>query len=117
MKIRHKQSGVVLEGEFVNMGEANALGARSYYVPVGTMSRSEYDMREWEEVKPVWKDVTAECEGIEGSTHVIRNNRLIDANDGYRFRKVGVAIKDETDPYGKYCYGDFHAFIIERRQA
>lgn len=109
MKIRHKQSGVVLEGQFVAMGEANALGARSYYVPVGTMSRSEYDMREWEEVKPAptWVDVTGECNLLQGVRLWHGEDVIADLRYGYRIRKIDIR------PWGNEQQD---AFIIEQRQ-
>jgi hypothetical protein len=51
MKIRHKQSGVVLEGEFMRCERSGFMRpTRNLFVNMGT--ESVYDCCEWEAVQP-----------------------------------------------------------------
>ena len=113
MKIRHKQSGVVLEGQFVSMGECGNGVSRNYYYPAQSThnSGSEYSMTEWELVRPEpkWVDVTSEIEvSDEQLGQFLTHNRIgmtTEIASGYRLRKVQVRI----DGFPKY------AFIVERK--
>lgn len=107
MKIRHKQSGVVLEGQFCRMGEGNGLYSRTYYLPVGLGPKSQYDTSEWEEVKPEWVDVTAECEA-DGGVFFHSGKWIGHGSNGYRIRKAEAVMSGYPHP---------HYFIIEKRQA
>ncbi len=104
MKIRHKQSGVELEGKFMECGEGGPCIPSVSYFACGRYG-SRYDMREWEAV-PEWVDVTAECEEYTGWWH---GNRLIvpylDLASGYRLRKVSAVT----------LYPEGKAFIVERK--
>ena len=92
MKIRHKQSGVVLEGHYTTCTDAlNMRRPRSYFM---STDYSRYSTDEWEAVapEPVWRDVTAECFPLKGSngeswTHSVKYV-LGTMVDGYRLRKV-----------------------------
>ena len=55
MKIRHKQSGVVLEGAFCECATgSDNFPTRYYFMAHG--DNSQYDMREWEAVQPEPKE-------------------------------------------------------------
>ena len=101
MKIRHKQSGVELEGDFVRVSESYFSMPLS--IPHGG---SCYAASEWEAV-PEWVEVTGACE-LNGavSCMVMCGGVEIRACDGYRLRKVRLfhvqaGIRD--------------AFIVERK--
>lgn len=111
MKIRHKQSGVVLEGEFCCCGEMTGDGKAKHYF-AAHRGQSTYDASEWEEVKPEWVDVTGECEmNRAGNVILWKGNdwvcKLYD-DSGYRLRKVEAVMSGYPHPY---------YFIIEKRQA
>lgn len=101
MKIRHKQSGVVLEGQFTER--------EKLFIEVAPQCgdfNSTYSKAIWEEVKPVWKDVTAECEVIlecDPGGQLWHHGRPC-MDPGYRLRKVHIRGWDIQTP---------HAFIIE----
>ena len=101
MKIRHKQSGVELEGDFVRVSESYFRMPLS--IPHGG---SCYAASEWEAV-PEWVDVTGACE-LNGavSCMVMCGGVEIRACDGYRLRKVRL-----DQPLG----GSRWAFIVERK--
>lgn len=112
MKIRHKQSGVVLEGQFCECEEGGCgRGTARYFHAIATNSR--YDRNEWEEVKPepVWMDVTSRFE-VQASGWVAgdgANGALELFGHGfqdYRIRKVRVA---DIRHYR-------HALVIERME-
>jgi hypothetical protein len=71
MRIRHKRTGVEIEGPFQEERSRTAC----YFVP-GELTA--YFMCEWEEVKPpqpTWRDVTAECEwGKDGLVRLIESD-------------------------------------------
>lgn len=112
MKIRHKQSGVELEGRFV-VGGARAHDGftREWFASV---DGSTYDRCEWEAV-PEWVNVTEECEVSDyrdatgtrmlSLYHPETGENAMHAANGYRLRKVQVSI----DGLPKY------AFIVERK--
>ena len=72
MKIRHKQSGVLLEGPFCKLASSYPNGFSTHDYTPGRVSRewfmskdrSEYDCHEWEAVppEPKWVDVTSKFE-------------------------------------------------------
>jgi len=121
MKIRHKQSGVVLEGAFDERAYWVGSTRHEYFGLVP--ESSTYDKKEWEEVKPEWKDVTAECElDADGDLWHRPNgsqSKLLTQDewplDGYRFRKVGY-VDGPRDPVTMSLTAR-QAFIIEQRQA
>lgn len=116
MKIRHKQSGVELEGEFVSMGECSGGTARNYFVHASNINGSEYAMTEWEAVEPKWVNVTGEC-GVKNDNPCMVLTPVgvqVNVNDGYRLRKVGVEWFSGV-PLGLAKSG--YAFIVEQRQA
>lgn len=102
MKIRHKQSGVELEGDFVRVNG-------SYFsVPLSIPhGGSCYGASEWEAV-PEWVDVTGECtvheDGAISHGNIIRFVPHA-ATYNYRLRKVRFS----TDGLPKW------AFIVERK--
>ena len=102
MKIRHKQSGVELEGDFVRV-------SRSYFSMPLTIPHggSCYAASEWEAV-PEWVDVTGECglAQLPESCVIVHNFREIDVRSGYRLRKV------ERNDFSAMFR---HAFIVERK--
>ncbi len=105
MKIRHKQSGVELEGEFCDCAHSGTgIPSRSYFSDIH--SRSLYDKVCWEAV-PEWVEVTGACE-LNGavSCMVMCGGVEIRACDGYRLRKVRL-----DQPLG----GSRWAFIVERK--
>ena len=59
MKIRHKQSGVVLEGQFCACASEVHGVRRTWFENVNT--HSQYDKREWEAVAP--EPVYEQCVG------------------------------------------------------
>jgi len=101
MKIRHRQSGVELEGDFVRVNGSYFSAPLS--IPHGG---SCYGASEWEAV-PEWVDVTDACTVLD--TH--RGLQLYHGKEdvlwanGYRLRKVQVKI----DGFPKW------AFIVERK--
>jgi len=109
MKIRHKQSGVELEGDFVRVSESYLRMPLS--IPHGG---SCYAASEWEAV-PEWVDVTGECEVSDyrdatgtrmlSLYHPGTGKNAMHAANGYRLRKVQVSIFG----FPKW------AFIVERK--
>ena len=99
MKIRHKQSGVELEGDFVRVSESYLRMPLS--IPHGG---SCYAASEWEAV-PEWVDVTGACELLQGIRLWHGEKAIADLSNGYRFRKVQVSIFG----FPKW------AFIVERK--
>lgn len=103
MKIRHKQSGVELEGEFIECGEGGpCIPSVSYFACERYGSR--YDMREWEAV-PEWVEVTGACELLQGIRLWHGGKAIADLSNGYRLRNVQVSIGG----FPKW------AFIVERK--
>lgn len=100
MKIRHKLSGVVLEGSFTDVADCSLLPPFKFYE---LADGSRFSKASWEEVKPVWKDVT-------NGLSCISLGKLVRDHwgDDWRIRKIEYANR-LTDPT--------HAFIIEQRQA
>ena len=117
MKIRHKQSGVVLEGEFFEQEKLFLEVA-----PHGSGYNSAYSKAIWEEVKPVWKDVTAECEWAGGSCLYHLNggscgDEPVTRWKGYRLRKVQLSQRvPEVPNCGQFppVYELVDAFIVEK---
>ena len=107
MKIRHKQSGAELEGEFRECGEGGpCIPSVSYFACERYGSR--YDMREWEAV-PEWVDVTGECVVYEEDAISHGNSiRFVPhaATHNYRLRKVRLFHVQS---------GIRDAFIVERK--
>lgn len=99
MKIRHKQSGVELEGDFVRVSESYLRMPLS--IPHGG---SCYAASEWEAV-PEWVNVTGACELLQGIRLWHGEKAIADLSNGYRFRKVQVSIFG----FPKW------AFIVERK--
>ena len=76
MKIRHKQSGATIEGNFVDAGPD--------FKEITPGGYSLYYKRQWEEVQE-WVDVTSECrfgtyngfaeEGLEGWGYITAGNK------------------------------------------
>ena len=117
MKIRHKQSGVELEGQFIGCGEVGpCIPSVSCFVCERYGSR--YDMREWEAV-PEWVDVTGECEVSDyrdatgtrmlSLYHPETGENAMHAANGYRLRKVRFSTG--IPPLS----GERWAFIVERK--
>ena len=110
MKIRHRQSGVELEGEFVECGEGGpCIPSRSYFSDIH--SGSLYDKVCWEAV-PEWVDVTGECVVYE--EEAISHGNSIKfvphaATCNYRLRKVRFSTG--IPPFS----GERWAFIVERK--
>ena len=99
MKIRHKQSGVELEGDFVRVSESYLRMPLS--IPHGG---SCYAASEWEAV-PEWVDVTGACELLQGIRLWHGGKAIADLSNGYRLRNVQVSIGG----FPKW------AFIVERK--
>ena len=123
MKIRHKQSGVVLEGHYTTCTDAlNMRRPRSYFM---STDYSRYSTDEWEAVapEPVWRDVTAECFPLKGSngeswTHSVKYV-LGTMVDGYRLRKVRAFMNESRSNLLGMSYpsrAPIDAFIIERKE-
>ncbi len=105
MKIRHKQSGVELEGEFCDCeNSGTGIPSRSYFSDIH--SGSLYDKVCWEAV-PEWVDVTDACIVLDTHRRLQLYHGKEDAllANGYRLRKVQVRI----DGFPKY------AFLVERK--
>jgi len=99
MKIRHKQSGVELEG--VRDSGPDFVEGASVFRP-----SSIYSKEHWEAV-PEWVNVTGEC-GVKNDNPCMVLTPVgvqVNVNDGYRLRKVQVKI----DGFPKW------AFIVERK--
>lgn len=98
MKIRHKKTGVALEGEFI-------LRPSDFVETVGGSS-SFYSREIWESV-PEWVDVTGECglANLPESCVIVHDFREVDVRSGYRIRKVVPGL----DKIG------LHAFIVEKQ--
>lgn len=112
MKIRHKQSGVELEGEFEDAG---LVFIQRVLNPAALPSM--YSKQHWEEVKPApkWVDVTKDCRAVEpGGIYTQRiwiDDKAFVAqivNCDFRFRKIDIR------PWGNEQQD---AFIIEQRQS
>lgn len=105
MKIRHKQSGVELEGEFCDCeNSGTGIPSRSYFSDIH--SGSLYDKVYWEAV-PEWVDVTDACIVLDTHRRLQLYHGKEDAllSHGYRLSKVQVRI----DGFPKY------AFLVERK--
>jgi hypothetical protein len=114
MKIRHKPSGLTLEGGFVN----DCGFWRDQHAVIG--QRSQYWCEEWERVpEERWVDVTAECTW---RGHRLYHKRelngtvilyLVQDYGDYRIRRVrykSIAFVEDNDvPHTE-------AFIIERKE-
>ena len=101
MKIRHRQSGVELEGDFARVN--GSYFSMPISIPHGG---SCYAASEWEAV-PEWVNVTGEC-GVKNDNPCMVLTPVgvqVNVNDGYRLRKVQVKI----DGFPKW------AFIVERK--
>ena len=106
MKIRHKQSGVELEGEFCDCAHSGTgIPSRSYFSDIH--SGSLYDKVCWEAV-PEWVNVTEECTVLDShrGLQLYHGKEDVLWANGYRFRKVRLfhvqaGIRD--------------AFIVERK--
>ena len=110
MKIRHKQSGVELEGEFCDCAHSGTgIPSRSYFSDIH--SESLYDKVCWEAV-PEWVDVTGACEVLQGIRLWHGEKAIADLSNGYRLRKVGVEWFSGV-PLGLAKSG--WAFIVERK--
>ena len=101
MKIRHKQTGEVVEGVYYDTDKRRYTGIREDRI-------SHFPIMYWEPVpEEVWEDVTAGC-------HVYQDRVLYDGAgdpvceicDGYRLCNV-------TYPYGIHTKT---AFIVERKR-
>ena len=103
----------MLEGQFTKATLYNPSSRidTTYFFPAGTGAYSHYDSREWEEVKPEWKDVSAQVEEFTGWWDGMR--KVCDMQDGYRLRKISY--EDGVHRGTSLQYR--HAFIIEQRQA
>ena len=104
MKIRHKQSGVELEGEFEFTDTDFMENSDGRW-----QTTSCYSKAQWEEVKPKWVDVTEACEA-HCMNRIIHNGQTIDGPTGYRLRKHCFDSCNGVHPYT-------YAFIIEQRQS
>ena len=103
MKIRHKQSGVELEGEFCDCAHSGTgIPSRSYFSDIH--SGSLYDKVCWEAV-PEWVEVTGACELLQGIRLWHGGKAIADLSNGYRLRNVQVSIGG----FPKW------AFIVERK--
>ena len=103
MKIRHKQSGVELEGDFVRVNGSYV--SVPFSIPHGG---SCYAASEWEAV-PEWVDVTGECVVYEENAISHGNSiRFVPhaATHNYRLRKVRLFHVQS---------GIRDAFIVERK--
>ena len=104
MKIRHKQSGVELEGDFVRVSESYLSMPLS--IPHGG---SCYAASEWEAV-PEWVDVSGDVEVSADGEAMMGDGRVISrCSVGYRFRKVRFSTG--IPPFS----GERWAFIVERK--
>ena len=104
MKIRHKQSGVELEGEFVRVNG-------SYFsAPLSTPhGGSRYGASEWEAV-PELVDVSVDVEVSANGEAMMGDGRVLSRCPvGYRFRKVRLSTG--IPPFS----GERWAFIVERK--
>lgn len=112
MKIRHKQSGVELEGEFEVTDTDFMENSDGRW-----QATSCYSKAQWEEVKPKWVDVTEACEA-HCMNRIIHNGQTIDGPTGYRLRKIKM-LRAYAPPAGFSSpqYEPVDAFIIEQRQA
>jgi len=99
MKIRHRQSGVELEGNFVRVN--NSYFSAPISIPHGG---SCYAASEWEAV-PEWVDVTGECSLLQGIRLWHGERGIADMSHGYRLRKVRLFHVQS---------GIRDAFIVER---
>ena len=104
MKIRHKQSGATIEGNFVDVGEDfKELRPGGLY--------SLYYKKQWELV-PEWRDVTCECV-IRGDTESLYHAGyciFTSLYGTYRLRKIPVRFSENPDVFHEY------AFVVERKQ-
>lgn len=108
MKIRHKQSGVELEGEFCDCAHSGTgIPSRSYFSDIH--SGSLYDKVRWEAV-PEWVDVSGDVEVSANGEAMMGDGRVISRCPvGYRFRKVRLSTG--IPPFS----GERWAFIVERK--
>lgn len=109
MKIRHKQSGVELEGKFIECGEGGPCIPSVSYFACGRYG-SRYDMREWEAV-PEWVDVSGDVEvSADGDEAIMGDGRVLSRCPvGYRFRKVRFSTG--IPPFSRERW----AFVMERK--
>lgn len=107
MKIRHKRSGVELEGKFAEFSHGSIYGKpRNFWIEPSNAA-SQYSCDDWEAV-PEWVDVTRECVVYEDDAISHGNSiRFVPhaATHNYRFRKVLLRV----DGLPKW------AFIVERK--
>ena len=119
MKIRHKRSGVVLEGDFADCADCTHLRPLYFY---DCVDGSRYHKEVWEEVPKRYRDVTAECEWVKHPCGEIeekwRNDwyirhegrRVEGCPETYRVRKVELLSQDRIQEI-------VEAFIIEKEEA
>ena len=105
MKIRHKQSGVELEGDFVRVN--GSYFSMPLSIPHGG---SCYAASEWEAV-PEWVDVTGECTVLDShrGLQLYHGKEDVLWANGYRLRKVRFSTG--IPPLS----GERWAFIVERK--
>jgi len=104
MKIRHRQSGVELEGNFVRVNGSYFSAPLS--IPHGG---SCYAASEWEAV-PEWVEVSGDVEVSADGEAMMGDGRVISrCSVGYRFRKVRFSTG--IPPLS----GERWAFIVERK--
>ena len=108
MKIRHKQSGVELEGEFCDCANSGTgIPSRSYFSDIH--SGSLYDKVCWEAV-PEWVEASVDVEVSADGEAMMGDGRVISrCSVGYRFRKVRFSTG--IPPFS----GERWAFIMERK--
>ena len=95
----------MLEGQFTECSNS-LLGWPLMHYFMSKDTCSQYDMREWEEVKPEWVDVTLQCSLLDGVRLWHEDSAIADLKHGFRFRKVCP-----TSSYPGEC------FIIEQRRS
>lgn len=110
MKIRHKQSGVELEGEFASK---DLVFLQLSGNPMAL--HSMYSKEHWEAVPPPkrYRDVTAGCICDERQIVYGGITAVQVLSGGYRLRKVKLYQHPEDAGYGKPVW----AFIIEKEEA
>lgn len=108
MKIRHKQSGVELEGKFAKFSQGSIYGKpRNLWIEPSNAA-SQYSCDEWEAV-PEWVDVSGDVEVSADGEAMMGDGRVLSRCPvGYRFRKVRLSTG--IPPFS----GERWAFIVER---
>lgn len=109
MKIRHKATGIVLEGEFKRAANYTFVQESCD----GGCSVSRYAAEHWEEVHD-WQDVTADCKFYDGRmwhAPALSIATLLPSN-GYRVRQVSVSFTGKGIQNG--CQPGY-AFIVEKQ--